>query len=53
MTDETIEVPRHAVELLVGSLQEAWWVKAAEALSVLSDALYEAPVEESQTFGSS
>lgn len=52
MTDETIEVPRRAVEALVESLQEAWWVQAAEALSVLRDALYEVPVEEPRTFGS-
>lgn len=53
MTDETITVPRRAVVALVESLQEAWWVQAAEALSILRDELYKVPDEQPRTFGSS
>lgn len=50
MPDELVQVPRAAVEKLVESLQDAWWVHAAAALEELREALYEVPADP-PTFG--
>lgn len=49
-----VSVPRDAVQALVDSLEGEWWVKAADALRVLREALNAPDPEPDQfkTFGS-